>query len=141
MKVKAAAFLLAALAVATTAFADIQQPPASDYGATRKLGRGLGNILYGITEIPDSIFSVNYSEGNSAAWSYGVVRGVGRSFARLGYGIFEVATFPVPNVRGSYRPPYRSDIPWINSGYQEFPPELGFDTRYSYVRDYQRDPW
>ncbi len=141
MKVKAAAFLLAALAVATTAFADIQQPPASDYGPTRKLGRGLGNIAFGITELPDSIFSVNYSEGNSAAWSYGLVRGVGRSFARLGYGIYEVATFPLPTVRGSYRPPYRSDIPWINSGYQEFPPELGFDTRYGYVRDYQRSPW
>lgn len=141
MKVKAAAFLLTALAVATTAFADIQQPPASDFGPTRKLGRGLGNIAFGITELPDSIFSVNYSDGNSAAWSYGLVRGVGRSFARLGYGVYEVATFPFPTVRGSYRPPYRSDIPWINSGYQEFPPELGFDTRYNYVRDYQRTPW
>lgn len=133
--------LLALAVTASIAFADIQQPPASDYGPTRKLGRGLGNIAYGPSEILDSIFAVNYSEGNSAAWSYGLVRGVGRTFARLGYGVYEVATFPFPTVRGSYRPPYRSDIPWINSGYQEFPPELGFDTRYSYVRDYQRTPW
>lgn len=138
---KAAAFLIAAVAIATTAFADIQQPPASDYGPTRKLGRGIGNIAFGLSEIPDSIFAVNYSEGNSAAWSYGLVRGIGRSFARLGYGIYEVATFPAPTVRGSYRPPYRSDIPWINSGYAEFPPELGFETRYNYVRDSMRDPW
>lgn len=138
---KVAVTLLAVLAIGTTAFADIQQPPASDYGPTRKLGRGLSNILYGVSEIPDSIFAVNYDEGNSAAWSYGVVRGVGRTFARLGYGIYEVATFPAPTVRGSYRPPYRSIVPWINSGYEEFPPELGWETRYNYVRDYQRDPW
>lgn len=138
---KAAAALLAAVAITATAFADIQQPPASDYGPTRKLGRGLGNILYGPSEILDSMAAVNFDDGNSAAWSYGIVRGVGRTFARLGYGIFEVATFPAPIVRGSYRPPYRSDIPWINSGYAEFPPELGFETRYNYVRDSQRTPW
>ncbi|CAN5511644.1 hypothetical protein BH09VER1_BH09VER1_44960 [soil metagenome] len=127
--------------MATTAFADIQQPPASDYGPTRKLGRGIANVAFGLSEIPDSIAAQNYSEGNAAAWSYGLVRGVGRSFARLGYGVYEIATFPLPTVRGSYRPPYRSDIPWINSGYSEFPPELGFETRYNYVRDNARDPW
>ena len=127
---KAAASLLAAAAVAATALADIQQPPGSDYGPTRKLGRGLGNVLFGPTEVLDSMARVNYAEGNSAAWSYGLIRGIGRSFARLGYGVYEIVTFPSPTVRGSYRPPYRSDIPWINSGYQEFPPELGFETRY-----------
>lgn len=138
---KFAGFLLLLAICASTAFADIQQPPASDYGPTRKLGRGLANIAYGSTEIFDSMASVNYNDANAAAWSYGIVRGLGRMFARLGYGIYEVALFPVPTVRGSYRPPYRSEIPWINSGYQEFPPELGFDTRYNYVRDYQRTPW
>ena len=138
---KAAAALLVVLALAASAYADIQQPPASDFGPTRKLGRGLGNIAFGPTELLDSIFAVNFDEGNSAAWSYGLVRGIGRSFARLGYGIYETATFPFPTVRGSYRPPYRSDIPWINSGYAEFPPELGFETRFDYVRDYQRTPW
>jgi putative exosortase-associated protein (TIGR04073 family) len=138
---KAAAFFLAAAVVAATAFADIQQPPGSDYGPTRKLGRGIGNVLWGPSELFDSMAAVNYDEGNAAAWSYGIVRGIGRSFARLGYGIYEIATFPFPTVKGSYRPPYRSDIPWINSGYQEFPPELGFETRFNYVREYQRDPW
>lgn len=136
---KAAALLLL-LAFAGTAFADIQAPPASDYGPTRKLGRGLSNIAFGITEIPDSIQAVNYAEGNSAAWGYGLVRGVGRFLARAGYGIYEVALFPFPTKNGTYYPAYRSDIPWINSGYQEFPPELGFDTRYNYSRSYQRSP-
>ena len=132
--------LLLMMTFAATAFADIQAPPASDYGPTRKLGRGIGNIVFGITEIPYQIESVNYAEGNSAAFSYGLVRGVGRFFARLGYGIYEVALFPFPTQRGTYYPPYRSDIPWINSGYQEFPPELGFETRYNYCRTYQQDP-
>jgi putative exosortase-associated protein (TIGR04073 family) len=138
---KAAAFLLVAVAIATSAFADIQQPPASDFGPTRKLGRGVSNIAFGYIEVLDSMAMVNFDEGNSAAFGYGLVRGIGRSFARLGYGVYDVVTFPCPTVRGTYRPPYRSDIPWINSGYTEFPPELGFETRYSYVRDSQRTPW
>jgi len=138
MKAFASLFIL--FSVALCAHADIQAPPASDQGPTRKLGRGISNIAFGVTEIPDQIFAVNFDEGNSAAWSYGLVRGVGRFFARLGYGVYEVALFPFPTHKGTYYPPYRSDIPWINSGYQEFPPELGFNTRYNYVRDYQRDP-
>ena len=128
------------LTLTATAFADIQAPPASDYGPTRKLGRGIGNIAFGASEIIDQMTAVNYSEGNSAAFSYGLVKGVGRFFARLGYGVYEVALFPFPTQHGTYYPPYRSDIPWINSGYQEFPPELGFDTKYNYSRTYQRDP-
>ncbi len=117
-------------------FADIQAPPASDYGATRKLGRGIGNIAFGITELPFQMSLINNLEGNSAAFSYGLVRGAGRVLSRLGFGIYEVALFPFPTHNGTYYPPYRSDIPWINSGYSEFPPELGFETRYDYGRIY-----
>jgi putative exosortase-associated protein (TIGR04073 family) len=134
-------FALAALAFALTssiALADIQATPASDQGPTRKLGRGIGNIAFGSSEILDSISSVNYFEGNSAAFSYGLVRGIGRTLARMGYGVYEVLLFPFPTQKGTYFPPYRSNIPWINSGYDEFPPELGFETRYQYNRDYQR---
>jgi len=138
---KLLASLLGLVLTTSIVMADIQAPPASDYGPTRKLGRGLGNIAFGVTEIPDSMFSVNFQEGNSAAFSYGVVRGVGRAFSRLGYGVYEVLLFPFPTTRGTYQPPYKSDIPWINSGYAEFPPELGFETRYNYTRDYQRTPW
>lgn len=126
--------------IAGMALADIQAPPASDYGPTRKLGRGLSNVLFGPAELIDSMTAVNYSEGNSAAFGYGLVRGIGRSFARLGYGIYEIVLFPFPTQKGTYKPAYKSDIPWINSGYQEFPPELGWESRYDYVRDSQRSP-
>jgi len=132
--------VLALVAGASLALADIQQPPASEWGPTRKLGRGLGNIAYGITELPTSMMSVNYFEGNSAAFSYGIVRGIGRTFARLGYGLYDTFLFPFPTYKGTYAPPYRSNVQWIWSGYSEFPPELLFETRYPYVREDQEDP-
>jgi putative exosortase-associated protein (TIGR04073 family) len=135
-----ALFALALVVGASVAFADIQSPPASDYGPTRKLGRGIANIAFGSSELLVCMEEVNDSDGNAAAWSYGVVRGVGRTLARLGFGVYEVALFPFPTYKGSYRPPYKSDIPWIHCGYSEFPPELGFETRYDYVRTYARDP-
>jgi putative exosortase-associated protein (TIGR04073 family) len=125
---------------ASVALADIQSPPGSDYGPTRKLGRGISNIAFGSSELLVSMEEVNYTDGNSAMWSYGVVRGVGRTLARLGFGVYETALFPFPTYKGSYRPPYKSDIPWIHCGYSEFPPELGFESRYNYVRDYPRSP-
>jgi putative exosortase-associated protein (TIGR04073 family) len=134
MKVLLCALLT--LAFCAAAHADIQAPPASDFGPTRKLGRGIGNIAFGITDLPFQMSLINSLEGNSAAWSYGLVRGTGRVLARMAFGIYEVALFPFPSHKGTYYPPYRSDIPWINSGYSEFPPELGFETRYDYGRIY-----
>ena len=132
--------LIALLVTSAVAFADIQQPPSSDNGPTRKLGRGLGNICFGFTELPDSMLSVNYMEGNNAAFSYGVVRGLARGFARLGYGLYDVFLFPIPSYKGTYAPPYRSNVQWIHSGFSEFPPEIGFESRYPYVRNDQQDP-
>ena len=135
--------LLSALVLvvaASVALGDIQQPPSSEWGPTRKLGRGLGNLAFGITELPTSMMSVNYFEGNSAAFSYGIVRGIGRTFARIGYGLYDTFLFPFPTYKGTYAPPYRSNVQWIWSGYSEFPPELLFETRYPYVRNDQQDP-
>ena len=36
--------------------------------------------------------------------------------------------------KGKYTPILRDDVRWINSGYSEFPPELGWESRYNYVR-------
>lgn len=115
--------------------ADIQAPPASEQSPTRKLGRGLGNIAFGASELPVTLGETNTYEGNSAAWSYGFVRGLGRGLARIGVGVWEVATWPFPLNKGKYTPTLRSEVPWIYSGYQEFPPELGFETRYRYTRE------
>lgn len=124
------------IAFAATFRADIHDPPSNDYGPTRKLGRGLSNLVFGITELPTTIAKVNQDEGNSAAAGYGVVRGAGRSAMRMQAGIFEVLTWPFPVVRGTYFPVLESDVHWIHAGYKEFPPELGSESKYPYVRSY-----
>jgi putative exosortase-associated protein (TIGR04073 family) len=123
-------------AITITAFADIQDPPSNDYGPTRKLGRGIGNFLFASSELPVSVCKINKEEGNATAASYGVVRGLGRSTARHAVGLLEILTFPLPIWHDSYRPLLPSDIRQIHAGYSEFPPELGFESKYSYCRAY-----
>lgn len=125
--------LIAATAVCS---ADIHDPPSNAQGPTRKLGRGVSNLLFGWSELPATVANVNHEEGNSAAAGYGVVRGVGRSAMRMAAGVFEILTWPFPAVRGTYFPVLESDTHWIHSGYQEFPPELGFESKYPYTRHY-----
>lgn len=128
-------FLLSA-GFAASSLADIQDPPAADYGPTRKLARGVGNIAFGWAEIPVTIGRANTEEGNAAGASYGVVKGTGRAFARFGVGFYEALLWPFPVYKGTYYPVLRSDIPWIHRGYSEFPPELGNESKYPYVRVY-----
>ncbi len=124
------------MGLSAIALADIQDPPMNDYGPTRKLGRGVANIAFGVTEVPETANEINERDGNAAGFTYGVFRGLGRAFFRVGIGFYEVFTFPFPTYRGSYRPPYKLQTPWINGGYEEFPPELGFDSRLRYTRSY-----
>jgi putative exosortase-associated protein (TIGR04073 family) len=128
--------VLVGIGFAMNALADIQDPPDNDYGPTRKLGRGISNFLFASTELPDTVCKINKVEGNPTAASYGVVRGLGRSSARHFVGLFEAFTFPVPVWRDGYRPILPTDIPWIHAGYSEFPPELGFESKHTYCRDY-----
>ncbi len=119
-----------------SSFGDIQDPPSNDYGPTRKLGRGLSNLFFAPAEVFVTVTTVNTYDGNAAAAGYGVVRGVGRSAARHVAGLLEILTFPFPAWRESYYPMLPPDIPYIHAGYAEFPPELGWESKYPYVRDY-----
>ncbi len=135
--------LLAVTALATLTgivSADIQAPPGSAYTAERKLGRALGNIVYGIAEIPEQIVRKNESYGRKAGWSYGAVDGTSRALRRLGYGFYELFTFTCPTYRGTFRPPYercgqdnRIEMN-VHDGLSEFPPELGFETYFKHSR-------
>ncbi len=131
--------LLAAALVfgfASTSFADIQDPPGNDYGPTRKLGRGLSNVVFGVAEMPVQIARVNEREGNTAALSYGVIRGLGRTYMRFHAGLWEMFSFPFPANYGTYYPILPGHIRHIHGGYEEFPPELGNESKYPYVRKY-----
>ena len=124
------------LGFAAISFADIQDPPGNDYGPTRKLGRGLSNTVFGIAELPVQIARVNEREGNSSAFGYGLVRGLGRSYMRFHAGLFEMFSFPFPVNQGTYHPILPGHIRHIHNGYEEFPPELGNESKYPYVRKY-----
>ena len=128
--------LLFLTVLGAAAFADIQNPPAAEQGPLRKLGRGTSNILFGLTEMPLTMCNVNELEGNNAAFSYGIVKGWHRSVYRFGLGWYEVVTFPIPHYKHSYRAPYPPNIPWIHNGYTEFVPEMGFESRLDYCREY-----
>jgi putative exosortase-associated protein (TIGR04073 family) len=124
---------ITAILVAGNAMADIQDPPMNDYGPTRKVGRAWANLIMGFTEVPVTISRVNDLEGNSAAAGYGLIKGLSRFLYRGAAGVVELVTFPFPTYRRSFRPPYRSNIPWIHGGFEEFPPELGFQSRKPYA--------
>jgi len=126
--------------VASGALADIQDPPSNDYGPTRKLGRGFSNLLAAPTDFFVTVNEVNQTEGNSAGVGYGVWRGLGRAGARHVAGLVEILTWPFPSfMRGSYYPLLPPDIPYIHAGYPEFPPEVGNESKYPYVRDTHHD--
>lgn len=123
-----------------SAQADIQAPPGHQYTSTRKLGRALGNIFYGVIEIPEQIVRKSDRHGGKAGWSYGLVDGTRRAFRRMGYGFYELVTFHCPTYHGTFKPPYthcgqdgRIEMN-PTDGLSEFPPELGAASHYSYSR-------
>lgn len=120
--------------------ADIHNPPASEYTPTRKLGRAISNILFGVIEIPEQMVRKTDSYGRKAGWTYGVVDGTRRAGLRVGYGFYELVTFAWPTHRGTFKPPYQAcgeaDTIEMNvaHGLSEFPPELGFESYYRHSR-------
>lgn len=127
--------------LAGSSLADIQAPPASEYTATRKLGRAVGNIIFAIEELPVTVLRYNSAEGNYAGYSVGIVEGFARTFTRVGYGFYELVTFWAPTYKCTYRPPYqgscgRSGLKEYNtwSGFTEFPEEIGNQSKFHYSR-------
>ena len=64
------------------------------------------------------------------------MRGVGRSYLRVQAGVLEILSFPFPSNRGTYYPLLKPHLPYVHAGYEEFPPELGYESKYPYVRKY-----
>lgn len=132
----AAAFLC----LGSVAYGDIQAPPGAQYTSSRKLGRAISNILYGVMEIPEQIVRQSDVNGHKAGWSYGVVNGTQRAFKRLGYGFYELFTFHCPTYKGTFKPPYsKCGSDWRiemnpSEGLSEFPPELGFEDYFGHTR-------
>jgi putative exosortase-associated protein (TIGR04073 family) len=127
--------LVSILTIGSMAMADIQSSPGAKWTWSRKLSRGLANVIYGPMEIFSTWNRSIRSDGSSTAGTETPIEGLRRSLVRVGYGVFEIITFPEPAYKGTFRPPYyrkaRID-PW--KGYDEFPPQLGIQTQSNYCR-------
>ena len=125
-------------------YADIQAPPGAQYNSSRKLGRAIANIFYGVTEIPEQFFRRGSKSGRKAGGSYGIVDGGQRTLKRMGYGFYELLTFYCPTYNGTFKPPYKKcGTDWRvemnpHDGLSEFPPELGPESYFSNVRRQNR---
>jgi putative exosortase-associated protein (TIGR04073 family) len=135
MKNRIVLSILSLLALCSVAVADIQSPPGHHYNWSRKLSRGVGNVLYGFTE-PFNVWQrTNRSDGGNAAFADFFIEGFKRTVVRAGYGVYEIATFPMPTWKMTYRPPYyrKEKIdPWW--GYTEFAPQMGSLSEADYSR-------
>lgn len=135
MKNRLLLLALSVLAVSGTAFGDINSPPGHHHKWSRKLSRGVGNILFGFLEYPSVWRKTNASEGGVAAASDFLIEGTRRTLSRAVYGIYETATFPVASHKLTYRPPYyikESQDTWW--GYTQFAPEFGARAEVPYSR-------
>ena len=124
--------LATSLLIGGISLGDIQSPPGGKQTPIRKLSRAVGNILFGINEIPSTWSRTLDSEGSLYAASSGLINGTYRSLVRAGYGVFEFVTFPIETYKGSYRPDYGGKSIWwdLNHGYSELAPELGFQSKF-----------
>lgn len=125
---------LLAVGITGTGFADIQAPPDSQQTAIRKLGRGISNVLYGLTELPVRVVNVNSADGNNAGFGTGIVEGTTRSVVRIGHGIIEICTFPVRTYKRTYKARYQNIEYDPFGGYAEYAPEIGWQSKFRYGR-------
>ena len=125
------------LFTSTAVYADIQSPPGGVHNRVRKLSRSVGNILFGINEIPYQWRRAVEEEGSVYGATYGIINGSYRTLVRAGYGVYEFATFPVRTYKGSFKPGYRGKSIWwdLNHGYHELAPEGGFQTKWTTARE------
>ncbi len=95
MKLKLKVSIVAVLMTVMTAasFGAVNDDYNSDYTATRKLGRSVSNIVFGLVEIPKTMVEVNELEGPAASITTGLFEGISRFFQREVVGVCELFTF------------------------------------------------
>lgn len=135
MKIRYLLLATVVMVLTSSALADIQSPPGHHFNWSRKLSRGIGNVLFGWLEYPNVWSKTNKSDGSIAAASDFLVEGTKRTFVRAAHGIYETATFPVASWKRTYRPTYVTNEVLDNWwGYTQFAPELGSRSDASYSR-------
>jgi len=71
-------------------------PSASGDDALRRFGRGLGNLVWGWSDLPLTMHQEDVLNGPAAAFSYGIVKGAAKVISRTAVGIYETGFFYLP---------------------------------------------
>jgi len=104
------AALLMALPAAGDAGEDTAKPEG-EYSATRKLGRGVASVVYGMLEVPGNMVQEGRVNGPLYGATVGLFLGAGKMVARIPVGVYEVVTAPF-QVPSGYEPILEPEFPW-----------------------------
>ena len=94
----------AEIAKAAAAPTELQTPPTpSGWVIFEKLGRGLGNVAFGWTEIPGTIQQQYREHDAPSSFFSGLFIGFAKAIGRTAVGAYETVTFVIP--QGPILPP------------------------------------
>jgi len=83
--------------LAVVLICSVAQPVYASSNMFDKMGRGVGNLLFGWMELPFQMMKVTDDEGSFAGATLGMVKGVAYGIGRTVVGFYEMVTFPIPN--------------------------------------------
>jgi len=78
-------------------------PMAQAQEKSKKLFRGVTNLMTGWVELPKNIYDTTIEESISKGVTVGLVEGLGMAIVRTGCGVYETVTFPFP-IPEDYKP-------------------------------------
>ena len=91
---KAVKFLLVVLVLPCVSHADLRLPPKPTM--MEKLGRGVANVAFAVSELLDSNYQLLQEKGPTYAYTIGITQGVSRVVMDTGVGAIEIGTFFIP---------------------------------------------
>ena len=92
-----------AILIVFVLFLSLSSQLFAEDNATKKLGRGVANVVTCPFELPKSMGETNEESGIFAGMTWGLFEGLVGTVKRAVVGVYEVATFPVP-LPSQYKP-------------------------------------
>ena len=75
-------------------WADLRLPPKPTM--MEKLGRGVANVTFALSEVLDSNYELLQEQGPTYAYTVGLTQGLSRMVMDTGVGVIEIGTFFIP---------------------------------------------
>jgi putative exosortase-associated protein (TIGR04073 family) len=106
------ALAVPAVAAEATEAEGLSPERQGEYNASRKLGRGLAGIVYGVLEVPGNMVQEGRVHGPLYGATVGLILGTAKMVARIPVGVFETVTAPFEMPPG-YEPILEPEYPWL----------------------------